>query len=121
MNQKITTHMVSENDGLTITVVDDPSFGGASHRYLVSYEDGAVTHHHQINFQYGAVRESGINGLTHESLLAIIEHRLASFQKGKFACDENELALHHVRIALECLKSRTMQRLARGVEGTHKL
>ncbi len=74
-----------------------------------------------ILFQNGPIGEVGVNGLTHEVLLAIIADRLRSFQAGQFACSENAAALESVEAAQRSLKSRTEARLARGVEGTHKI
>jgi hypothetical protein len=70
-----------------------------------------------IEFQKGGIQETGVNGVTHEVLLAIVADRLESFQNGPFHCDENRVALNHVTEALAALKSRTVARLARGVEG----
>ena len=46
--------------------------------------------------------------------------RLRSFQAGPFPSDENSIALIHCGVALDALKSRTRNRLARGVEGQTK-
>lgn len=58
-------------------------------------------------------------GVTNEALLAIVAHRLQCFQKSKFACRENALALTKIEEALHWLESRTLDRTSRGVEGTH--
>ena len=73
-----------------------------------------------IIFQNGPIKEQGINGVTQEILLAIVEHRLACFQSGPFASAYNAEALNHVGQALAALKRRTEDRLARGVEGQTK-
>ena len=39
----------------------------------------------------------------------------------KFSCEENNKALQHLYLALENLKSRKANRLARGVEGESKI
>lgn len=72
-----------------------------------------------ISFQCGPLAEAGINGITHENLLAILIDRLEGFQGGKYATVENQIALDHLRAAQNTLKFRTQLRLARGVEGTH--
>jgi hypothetical protein len=71
-----------------------------------------------INFQNGPIKEFGHNGLTQEALFAIIIDRLDGFQSGKFACRENAVALTHTESALLWLTKRTLDRLARNVEGT---
>lgn len=121
------------NDTLTITVTDEPGAGGANHAYVISGFDlsknpsaGDGTVHDAstsvtIYFQNGPINEAGVNGLTHEVLLAIVVDRLKSFQAGKFASRENALALTHIQEAQHWLLERTRARMARGVEGTHKL
>lgn len=69
-------------------------------------------------FQHGPVREHGRNGLTEESLLAVVIDRLESHQRGEYACPENAAALDMARKALAELLNRTAKRAARGVEGT---
>lgn len=126
--RKITDHKVNGlNDGLTITVLDEPGQGGANHVYSITalgegwqdHEEGqAIVNLADIAFQNGPVQEFGINGISHEVLLAIIIDRLRSFQAGPFKNDFNERALHYTEMALMYLHSRTIERLNRGVEGT---
>lgn len=103
------------NDQLTVLVLDEPGAGGANHLYGIS----APSNSWIVEFQNGPIAEAGVNGLTHEVLLAILIDRLRSFQAGPYACEENHVALDHVEHALEQLKRRTLKRVARGVEGTH--
>ena len=128
----ITDHIVegdSANHQLTITVTDEPGAGGANHRYEITgfscLTNPSATDYEQANiellfFQNGAIKVSGVNGVTHEALLAILIDRLKSFQDGPFACDDNELAMKHCQEALNTLQNRTRARIARGVEGTHQ-
>ncbi|SRR6266404_6306417 len=116
MFRQLETHRGSlVNDQLRIRVMDDPGPGGASHHYRIQYSDQWTWDTH---FQEGYVQEVGINGITIEALLAIVRDRLEGFQSGRYACDDNEKALHAVCVALEFLKCRTRERLERGVEGT---
>ena len=46
--------------------------------------------------------------------------RLRSFQQGPFASRYNALALTHIEDAQNWLNRRTLERMRRGVEGTHK-
>jgi hypothetical protein len=107
------------NDTLTIRVIDEPGAGGANHQYLVTGLNGIPDVH--ISFQNGPIPETGVNGLTHEVLLAIVADRLRSFQAGPFACKANACALTHIEEAQHWLQQRTLERMRRGVEGTHKL
>lgn len=129
----LTGHLVNPvNEQLTITVMDEPGAGGASHRYAIRGFDAAKNpsginefgfeednKECVILFQNGTIPERGVNGITQEALLTIVADRLRSFQAGPFACAENAVALNHVEIALATLKDRTKARMNRGVEGTH--
>lgn len=126
----IETHKVNgANEALTIEATDTPGAGGAHHRYTITGFDNVnnaskflvdePTGQVVILFQNGPIPEHGTNGVTHEALLAIVKHRLESFQAGKYACDDNAVALAAVDNAIAALHARTKTRLARGVEGTH--
>lgn len=137
MIREITSHKLNGlNDALKITVLDEPGDGGANHRYHITTVaapppiDGstsvadlkkaqamlrAVT---DIRFQKGPIKEAGVNGISNESLLAIVIDRLQSFQAGAYACRENHEALVKLEEAMTLLQKRTRDRLARGVEGT---
>lgn len=128
----LTDHRVNAaNDQLEITVTDEPGAGGACHRYVVSGFDADTNpsrgqaapagDHLDILFQNGPISEAGVNGVTHEALLAILIDRLRSFQSGPYACRENALALTKLDEAQMWLQARTRARMARGVEGTHKV
>lgn len=114
--RKITDHIANPvNDRIEITAMDAPGAGGAHHYYAVDVdgsENGLDVH-----FQNGPIVENGVNGVTQEALLAIVIDRLRCFQRGPFACSENATALVHAEAALDALKSRTRERMARGVEG----
>ena len=121
--REITSHRVNPaNDKITITVLDETGAGGANHVYQMRYviKDGSEMVSH-VAFQNGPIAENGVNGITQEVLLAIVIDRLQSFQNGPFACRENALALTKLEEAKHWLFSRTLERMARGVEGTNKL
>lgn len=120
------------NDTLKITVKDEPGSGGANHLYIIegfnsesnpsdpwAAAHGVPATHSTILFQNGPIPEAGVNGVTHEVLLAIVADRLRSFQKGPFACKANACALTHIEEAQHWLQQRTIERMRRGVEGTH--
>lgn len=109
------------NDTLQILVLDAPGAGGANHLYAVSgFTAGEMLgEDFPIAFQNGPIPQSGVNGLTHEVLLAIVADRLRSFQAGPYACKANACALTHIEEAQHWLQQRTLERMRRGVEGTH--
>lgn len=120
----LTAHIVNPaNDRLTVAVDDEPGHGNACHRYSVQVreQDGSLRSVCFLDFQNGpiGVDGNGVNGITHEVLLAVLADRLTGFQSGPYACEENERALHHILAAQASLQSRTRARMARGVEGTH--
>lgn len=104
------------NDVITLSVLDEPGSGGACHEYEVALPTGEKT---LISFQNGPINEAGVNGLTHEVLLAILADRMKAFQAGPYSCRENSIALTKIQEAQHWLLSRTRARMVRGVEGTH--
>jgi hypothetical protein len=115
--RELNSHKVNPaNDKLTVLVHDEPGSGGAHHQYSITLPDQQRYH---IDFQNGPIAEAGVNGLTHEALLAILIDRLECFQKGNFANSYNQRALEHMVGAQESLKDRTRERMTRGVEGRH--
>ncbi len=122
--RQITSHKVNGlNDALTVNVRDEPGSGGANHIYGIEWDtpsgpDSTVAQT-IIKFQNGPIGEVGVNGISGEALLAIVEDRLKSFQAGPYACRENAIALTKIQEAMHWLHHRTRERVARGVEGTH--
>jgi hypothetical protein len=133
--RNLTQHIVegdSANHQLTVGVEDQPGSGGANHLYRITgfnsesnpsdpwtASHGAPGQHSTILFQNGPIKEFGVNGVTHEVLLAILVDRMEGFQAGPFASDDNAIALNHMKAALGSLQKRTRARILRGVEGTH--
>ena len=116
--RNIDEHKVNPaNDVISITVLDEPGEGGASHEYKVSGPGWA----YHIHFQRGPIAGNGANGLTQEALIAICIDRLRGFQSGEYSCRENALALTKLEEAQHWLFHRTLARMARGVEGTHEV
>jgi hypothetical protein len=129
MNRQITSHKLNGlNDALRIVAEDDPGMGGANHIYSIThygtpqgYEGlGIATGSPvgSITFQKGPIQEFGVNGLSNESLLAIVIDRLQCFQNGEYKCRENAIALTHLEDAMHWLHHRTRERMSRCVEGT---
>ncbi len=127
MSERIlTSHKVGcLNEVLTVRAVDAPGAGGASHCYKIDgpYKDYgpnagvAPIFQCDIRFQNGPAGESIANGISNESLLAVVIDRLQGFQTGEFKCRENAIALTKLEEALHWLQHRTRERAARGVEG----
>ena len=108
--------------GSVVTHVDvmdspDEANGNACHEYDIMT---GQKHLCTVKFQNGPVTEAGVNGVTHEDLLAIIIHRLQGFQSGPFACRDNDMALAKAQECLAWLNNRTKDRISRGVEGKNK-
>lgn len=98
---------------LRIRAIDDKGPGGANCHYLIDTARDEIA---RVKFQKGNPAD-GVNGVTHEALLAILIDRLDHFQRGPFPSDHNGEAMHHLRVALMHLHNRTLDRLERGVEG----
>ncbi len=136
MSRFLTGHQVNPaNDVLKIEVLDQPVAGGAHHRYSITgfntstnpsnpadifSGDGAYTGI-EFLFQNGPIGEAGVNGITHEALLAILIDRLECFQAGSYASHYNQDALGALQYAQDRLLARTRERMARNVEGTNKV
>lgn len=132
--RELTAHKTNPaNDALKIEVLDEPGSGGASHLYRIggfntrsNPSDPFMARHGQpaeyatVLFQNGPIAEAGVNGVTHEALLAILIDRLERFQEGPYQNEYNGEALNHLRLSLEALHNRTRERQSRGVEGTHQ-
>jgi hypothetical protein len=122
--REITSHKVNGlNEALKIEATDEPGAGGANHIYTITTNPGAgPTAHapqiHHVRFQNGPISEAGVNGISNEALLAVVEDRLKGFQSSQYSCRENALALTHLQESMHWLHHRTRERVARGVEGT---
>ena len=86
--------------------------GPAGHVYDIVAGEHKVT----LQFQNGGVKDNGVNGITNEALLAVLEDRLTHLNE-KFPCIQNNLAIINIKAALTILEQRTASREARGVEG----
>lgn len=130
MKREITSHKLNGlNEALNIVVLDKPGAGNACHDYAITFNDGgherspiSVRHGRNciISFQNGPITENGVNGISNEALLAIVEDRLTGFQSGQFACRENAVALTKIQEAMMWLQRRTIDRVKRNVEGTNE-
>lgn len=118
MSREIVDHVVEgKSFNLSVLAEDEPGIGGANHAYTIAHV--GMERSLNIDFQNGALKETGVNGVTDEALVAIVIDRLRGFQKGQFSCRENSLALTHLETGLMWLQARSRDRIRRGVEGTH--
>jgi hypothetical protein len=117
MTRTLEPHDITE-PRLVIRTMDEAGPGGANHVYGIWQAD--ETHCSPlatISFQNGGISECGVNGVTHEALLAIIVDRLKCFQAGRYPHPSNEEAKLFCLLAMNALHRRTHERLKRGVEG----
>jgi hypothetical protein len=120
----LTSHVVNGlNELLRIEVLDEQGAGNACHVYGITSDEPREASTPPrvtcpIRFQNGPIAEAGVNGISNEALLAIVEDRLLGFQSGQYACRENAVALTKLQEAMMWLQKRTRDRMARGVEGT---
>lgn len=128
MTIELDSHKITGlNEVLCVKALDEPGVGKAYHEYVIHADESkielaqGVTVWDTISFQNGAIQESGVNGVSNEALLAIVEHRLQCFQESEFRCRENAVALTKIQEAMMWLQKRTIDRTKRGVEGTHKV
>jgi len=122
--REIKTHQNSEftRDHIRVYAVDEPGAGGACHEYQVDAVPTPGTQNFialttAINFQHGPLKETPVNGITDEALLAVVEDRLSAFCEGEFPSAETKEARDHIRLALEQLAKRQRDRSERGVAG----
>jgi hypothetical protein len=121
----VESHKTNDCNRQISVVAHAPSTGGAAVRYDIKGPEkqmlgvGMVPSFGlNMKFQDGPVAD-GVNGVTNEVLLAIVEDRLKGFQTGPWPSAKNAEAMSYVRSAMEALASRTEERINRGVEGTH--
>lgn len=112
---------------------DDPidkHLGGAPHHYALYVRKGDFSQKAcDLRFhkpergrmdQFGVPCPTPANGITVEALIAVCIDRVIEWQKGPFACVDNEDALKALRTALDCCQERTRDRVKRGVKGLLK-
>lgn len=126
-SREITTHHINEaNRELKIIALGAPGPGGAAHLYeiggfVLPGGNKDMADCVALHFQNGAIKEAGVNGITHEALIAVLLDRLTAFQDGPYRCEDNAEAIKHLVLASSALGNRTAARTERGVEGTMKV
>lgn len=81
----------------------------------IKFQDGS-----EVQLQNGLVQEKP-NGAFVEDFIVAAVARLEFYNKGKFRCRENSLAITKLEEALHWLEHRTRDRQSRGVENTHEV
>ena len=90
----------------------NPAGGVSSGRgFAISWQNGPLGR--------GAFRKEP-NGAFVEDVIAAVIGRIEFYEASRFACDSNKQALKHLAAAASALDSRTKDREARDVEGTHQ-
>lgn len=109
------TRIYTDDNGVyTNAIVAQGESNVEGHVYYTTYGKDSQL----VSFQHGPVKQVGVNGVTNESLLAILKHRLNYLNK-QVHSHYNDEALYHVTKALAILEQRTADRKKRNVEGTH--
>ena len=92
----------------------------------IRWQAGPLPHPDRLTRDPVAVmaEDVGANGAFVEGVIQAAIDRIGWYQVvsgGRFACDENAMAVRSLELAIATLDSRTRQRAARGVLGTHKV
>lgn len=123
---KLLKHDLLTNKYTTVYHEEDFKFN-APHHFTVTKQVGMPNGEpfekviQVINFQEGAIKEHGVNGVCNEDLIAMVICRLEHFNQSEFRSRDNAVAITKLEEALLWLRKRTIGRENRGVEGTHKI
>lgn len=71
-----------------------------------------------FTLQNGPIKEVGVNGCQVDAMIEAAKLIIEKLDE-KYPCEENTMALAHLRSALSWLETRKKNREARGVEGTN--
>lgn len=116
--KELNNELITQN--YTKIIIKDEKSYNANHLYSVN----RVSDNEElceIHFQQGPIKETGVNGVANEDLIAIVINRLESFQGSAYNCEENAKAINLLQETLMVLRSRTNKRVIRGVEGTSEV
>ncbi len=106
---------------IAITAVDTPGYGEPTRRYELTgfntvYNPAAVVPGQRVPSQFSSLpiffheqaagRNGPANGVTENSLLAVIADRLQSLQTGPQRCLENDAAIQNIIQAMQLLERR---------------
>lgn len=96
---------------LRIEVVDE--LGSGANQHYRATDSGVLV----ADLHFASL---GMLGLTNEALIAIVMDRLRGFQRGELKCSDNAMAINYLKAGLDQLHARALDRVERGVEGTHQ-
>lgn len=112
------------NDQIILETYDDdkPDLANSKFQFHIKSGTNWEVHGQPVKFHSGPLGlvdevEYHINGLSNEVFLAIVLDRLQSWQKGKYACKENEVASQKILEALFWLKHHNQELIQRGTFG----
>ena len=103
----------TDHNGVAVNAIHSHSDGRMVEGHEYQILSGPLTT--TLNFQQGGVAQKGVNGITNEALIAVLQHRIG-FLNRIFPCPENFKAIDHLQSALDQLELRTARRMTRGVE-----
>lgn len=115
------TQLCMDENGVGVwsKVQDKDGKDTSGHSYLIGHEERSDLDT-EIKFQFGPIKEAGLNGITSEALLAVLLDRTKTLNN-RFPCTENQEAIMYMQKALDAFYARTQNRKARGVEGFNKV
>lgn len=110
------------DEWIRVDTMDDPDKKGDHHRYDINLRvNDTWGKALSIKFHTGALPDPpmtaanpGPNGISMESLLAVVIDRLQCLQKGPTACRENSIAITYLENSLMWMQKRTRDRIAQG-------
>jgi len=79
----------------------------------INHDENTIT----FKMQNGTIKEAGVNGCQVDTIIEAAKKIIYGLNKNA-PCNENELAINKLDMALQHLKERTRDRERRGVEGT---
>lgn len=101
-------HTDKNNVYVNAISMDGEGYSIGGHLYQITAGNKTT----ELMFQHGGVVENGVNGITNESLLAVLANRI-EFLNSKFPCEENITALENITLAQAALESRTAKLMLR--------
>ena len=122
--EKIKT--VQEHEKLNeVYRAEEPDENGLFHTYIIAKADVEGEDYFSDNpilailrFQKGPRSEKkSLPGVLEVDLIEIVRDRLKTHQKGKYACQENAVAIGYLEAALAAMNDRIEDRIKRGVLG----
>jgi hypothetical protein len=122
VKREIVSHKVegkSHSDLESIYALETPEGANLGYEIHIAQKEGDPLVF-PLRFQRGPVKEVGANGVSIEALIAIGEDQLGRVNKPPLGCAETTYARTNLQKALRFLRKRTLDRVARGVEGASK-